>query len=136
MKRAKPEQRDSKQRQEEAEVSIRVVNPMASVDIHDDEDKDPGADADAEAPSKITLSSSGPLESPRSPALRNWDAEASDNDASLVNFYEVLYGLAERKCGSIMPIENYVCQQVKVRLGLRMPSLRRRVLQYPLYINS
>jgi Ca2+-binding EF-hand superfamily protein len=44
-----------------------------------------------------------------------------------VNFYEFLYGLAERKCGQAMPATNQLCKEVRRQLGRKMPQVSKQI---------
>ena len=44
-----------------------------------------------------------------------------------VYFYEVLYGLVERKSGQAMPASNQLCKEVRRRLGRRMPQVAAQI---------
>ena len=37
---------------------------------------------------------------------------------------ELLYGLADRKCGVPLPAENHICRTVRLQMCLRAPGVR------------
>ena len=47
--------------------------------------------------------------------------------AGELNFYEVLFAICERKTGKPLPNANFACREAKISLGVRMPSIKKRV---------
>jgi len=47
----------------------------------------------------------------------------------MYNFYEILYGLVDRKCGVPMPGDNLVCSKARLRMCLRAPGVRETAIQ-------
>jgi Ca2+-binding EF-hand superfamily protein len=44
-----------------------------------------------------------------------------------INFYEVLFAICERKTGKPLPNTNFACVEAKKMIGVRMPSIKKRV---------
>ena len=45
-----------------------------------------------------------------------------------LNFHEVLYAVCERKAGKPLPNTNEACKGARIKVGLLMPSIKKRVL--------
>ena len=44
-----------------------------------------------------------------------------------LQFHEVLYSICERKTGKPLPNTNYACREARIKMGVRMPSIKHQV---------
>jgi hypothetical protein len=111
-----------------AMVRLLDGNVEDQADDDDDDDDGDGAVSREEFESGLTRINQLRLDSNESQELESRGSKAILRLlGGELNFYETLFAICERKTGKPLPNTNFACRQAKIALGVRMPSIKKRV---------